>query len=482
MSKFSGNYFYNILLTISNVLFPVISFPYVSRILGPDGIGKVHFANSFAQYFVFIATLGIPVYGMRAVAKVKDDVVALKTVFTTLFLLNVATSLIVFLFYLIVIYLTPQFFLDFDFYLVAGLLLLFSFLNVDWVFSGLERFKYIALRSVLVKSVFFVVLFLVVKDKEDDIEYLLIVIGVTILNNVLNIYQLRNYYKFRLFKFINLKQHVRPLLYIFGTVVAASVYSSIDTILLGFLKGYVEVGYYSAAARLNRMIIPFLTALPLVLMPKMTQLFIEKEMGHFEILLVKTFDLIVLVGIPACFGIIALAPDLILILAGKNFEPAILSMRLMSPVVLIISLSTIWVLQVLTPADKDLEASLSVACGLLVSIILNFLLIPRFGYIGATVANLFAELAVLIGFASFSSRIVKLYFDYKSYFISLALSILFIPIIYILRLASPENSFIVVFSSIIICSIYYFGLQILVFKQPLLTGEFNRLIKGLGRK
>ena len=479
MSIIGKNYFYNIILTLSNVIFPIITFPFASRVLGPDGIGKVQFANSLAQYFVFIAALGIPIYGMREVAKVKDNLFELKKTFTNLFVLNILTSTLMLLFYLLTIFICAQLYVDKIFYLVAGLMLVFSFCNVDWFFSGTEKFKFIAIRSVLVKVVFLLILFVSVRAKGDDIKYLWIVIGASILNNILNIYYLRSFLNLKLFSWTTLKKHLKPLLLIFSTVVAASIYSSLDTIILGFLKGYKDVGYYVSASRINKMVIPFLSSLPLVLVPEMTRAWKEKNDLHFKELLERTFEFVIVIGIPVCFGLIILAPELIYVFAGEEFKPAIFSMQIMAPVVLIISLGTVWVLQVLTPAEKDFQASISVFFGLGVSLILNFLLIPRYSYLGATISNLLSEFVVVSGFAYFSSKIIKLRFNYTNVFKAVTLSVMFIPILQLIRYILKDNYFLICISSILICGLFYFIVQIFILKHDLLNSSYLKIRKYL---
>lgn len=471
MKTIRKNFIYNLLLTISNVLFPVFTFPYASRILGPEGIGKVHFVSNFVQYFVLIAALGIPIYGIREVAKLKHQPKELKTLFTTLLLLNLFTSLILFVVYTAIVYLVPSLYADREFYTVAVFMLVLSFCNIDWFFSGLERFKFIAMRSLFVKFVFLIILYIIVKNEADDINYLWVIVGSAILNNIWNIISARRYFDFNAFKLNDLKKHLRPLFYIFSTVLAASVYSTLDTIVLGFIKGFEDVGFYSAASRINRLSIPFLTSLASVLMPQIAHAFKEKETDRVKYLVKNSFDFVILLGIPMTIGLMALAPELIVLFSGSEFMPSIVPMQLMAPVVLIIGLSTVWSVQVLTPSGRDKEASVSVIGGLIVSVFLNFLLIPRFGYIGATISNLLAELTVMCGFAYFASKALTIEYDFKLIFKTLGASLVFFPIIYLLRNLVSTDIIAVSILGIIICSTWYFTFQIFIMKNELLRKQ-----------
>ncbi|SHN13273.1 flippase [Mucilaginibacter sp. OK098] len=478
MGTIRKNFFYNLILTISNIVFPAITFPYASRILGPEGIGKVQFVNSFVQYFIFLAALGIPVYGIREVAKVKDDPIKLKALFTTLLILNFSTAIIISIIYCIAVLLVPMLFADREFYAVAILMLSLSFCNIDWFFSGLERFKFIAARSLFAKVIFLILLFFLVKGKSDAIYYLLVTVGGAILNNLWNIYSARSYIDFKLYNWSDTKKHLKPLLYIFSTVVAASIYASLDTIILGFLKGFKAVGYYASASRINKITIPFLTSLSTVLMPQIAHAFKNKELDKVRFLLDKSFDFVIILGIPMTIGLIVLAPELVVLFSGPEFSPAVSAMQIMAPVVLIIGLSTVWAVQILTPTARDKENSIAVICGLIVSVALNFILIPRFSYLGATIANLFAELFVMCGFAFFASKVIKLRFNLRLIIQTLLCSLLFIPVLKILRFYLKNQNIKVCILGMCCCSLVYFFFQVFIFKNEYLKEQTKRIAQN----
>ncbi|MFA6086656.1 flippase [Mucilaginibacter sp.] len=477
MKSVKKNFFYNLMLTVSNILFPAITFPYASRVLGPEGIGKVQFVSSFVQYFIFLAALGIPVYGIREVAKVKNQPIELRKLFTTLLILNLCTSVLFCIIYGCGIIVIPMLYADKAFYAVAILMLALSFCNIDWFFSGLEQFKFIAIRSLIVKILFLVVLLFLVKNKSDAIYYLWVTVGASILNNIWNIFSAKSYFDPQLFNWTYIKPHLKPLFYIFSTVIAASIYASLDTIFLGFYKGFKDVGYYSSASRINKITIPFLTSLSTVMMPQIAHAFKENDFEQVKSLSKKSFDFIFLLGIPMTVGLIVLAPELIILFSGHEFTPAIISMQIMAPVVLIIGLSTIWAVQILTPASRDKENSISVVIGLGLSLILNFSLIPKFGYIGATISNLLAEFCVMCGFAYFASKVVKIDFNYKLIIKTLIISLLFIPVIYFLRSFLKNQEIKVCLIGVPICSILYLSIQMFVLKNALLVNHLQTFKK-----
>jgi O-antigen/teichoic acid export membrane protein len=475
LSKLKKNLFFNLIFTLSNILFPILTFPYVSRVLGPSGIGKVQFVNSFVQYFVFLAALGIPIYGIREIAKVKDNVEDLKKTFSTLIAINIITSLSLLLVYFATVFFVPSLFGDFEFYLVASLMLLVSFCSIDWFFSGIEQFKFIAFRSIVVKTIFLFLLYYFVLKETDTLAYLGIIIGSYFVNNFWNLISARNYLNFKNIGLNDFKKHFKPLLYIFSTVIAASIYSSLDVILLGFLKGFNDVGYYSSGAKFNKMCIPFLTAMSIVLLPQIASGFKEKNHVYIKSLLNESLEFVILLGVPMTIGLALLAPEIILLFSGDQFIPSILSMQISAPVVLIIGVSTIYSIQILTPASKDKENAIAAICGLFVSLILNFILIPYFGYLGATIANLMAEFTVMLFFIFFAQKVIKFHFNYKLFLSSLLISLFFIPIVFMVRNFMEVNKISTIILSIIFCGFWYISFQMVVLKNKFLLKHITIL-------
>lgn len=469
------NFLFNLMLTLSNVVFPILTFPYVSRVLGPDGIGKVQFVSSFVQYFVFLAALGVPVYGIREVAKARDNKDELKKIFSALLLLNILTTIIVSIAYFVTVYFVADFREDFVFYGVASVMLLFGFSSIDWFFLGIEKFKFIALRSIMVKLIFIVLLYVFVREKADVLPYLWIIIGGTVVNNIWNLFLAIKFIDFKGISLDFLKKHLKPLFYIFATVVAASVYSSLDVILLGFLKGFKDVGYYSSGAKINRMCVPFLSAIGVVLMPQIAQAFREQNDERIKLLIKESFEFVVVLGVPMVVGLALLAPEIVLLFSGDQFSPSIVTMQITAPVVLIIGISTICSVLILTPASKDKENAIAVVGGLIVSVILNCILIPFYGYLGATISNVLAEFTVMCFFVFFAFKVIKLNFDVKLFVRSLLISLFFLPIVFLLRNFVGANKIVLILFSVILCGCWYGIFQITVFKNQFLLKHIDTL-------
>lgn len=462
------NLSFNLILSLSTILFPIIIFPYVSRVLGPEGVGKVQFVISFTQYFILIAALGTPVYGIREVSKISHDPVGLKKIFTILLSLNIITSVVLCILFIIIILCVPTLRVDLKFYLISGINILLSFSSIDWFFSGIQKFKVIALRSLIVKVIFLLILFLLVRDRADILPYLFVVVGASLLNNVYNIFSARKYFDLSLINKSDFNVHLKPLLFIFSSIVIASVYSALDTVLLGFIKGYTDVGYYSAASRLVKAGIPILTALSSVLLPQLTQSFRNKESERINELINKGFSYVVLLGIPITVGLIALSSEIIVFFSGNEFFEASLTLKIMAPVALIIGISTVWLVLILSPNSKDKEGVISASAGLIMSLVLNSILIPKYGHVGAAISNLFSEFAVMCFFIYFASKVIKYKFDWKFFFQCLFVSLMFFPIIYCVKL-SALTGVMVLLVCILACAFFYITTALFFVKNKLIA-------------
>lgn len=388
------NYFYNILLTASNVLAPLFVYPYVLRILGPEGIGKVHFAMSVMGYFLMIAQLGIPLYGIKEIAKVRDNKDKLSKVFSELFFINLLTSVLVFTFYLFIISLVPKFKSDFILFAIVGINILINLFTIDWFYSGLEEYKYITLRSVGVRILYIIAIFIVIHDKSDYIKYaLLIVLSLALANSINMIYLLK---KINLnFANLDLKKYLKPIMWIFFAGVIGSIYNKFDIILLGFITDDKYVGFYTTNRRITSLIIAFVSALGTVLIPRLSYYINNNMQTEYKKIAEKSLNFIYFLTIPSIIILIMLAKEILLFFGGEKFLPAILSLQLLSLQILATSLATFFGFQVILANNDEKSMMLSNISGAIVNIILNLLLIKKFLHNAPSFAIVVSEFAVV---------------------------------------------------------------------------------------
>jgi len=467
------NYLYNLLLSVVNLLFPILSFPYASRILGPEGIGKVQMASSFAQYFALIAALGIPVYGIQEIARHRHDKKKMSAAFSELFIIYFITSLIVSFCYLLIVFCFPFFKPNIKLYGYAVVLIAFGFSSIDWLYAGLEEFKIISLRSVFIKAISLMLLYVFVKTETDFTLYLLILIFSMLGNNFISLLLVRKRTDFVLHN-LALRKHLRPLLYIFGTNVATSMYMVLDTVLLGFLSDEQAVGLYTAAIKLTKISLPFITSFGAIMLPQLSKYFHEKNKLETDQLLQKSFHFTAVFSIPISMGIFILSPELIRVFSGEQFYTATTSLRILAFLPVIIGFGYFFALQIMVPLGRNKEMFLSVLIGMIFGVTLNFILVPIYREEGASLANVFCELLVTSLYYYFLRK--HFYFNYQWVLLikAVATSLLFIPVVLFLQsFHLPVITELI--SAVVCCSILYFTVQHLIFKDYLVVMVKNQL-------
>lgn len=390
------NFIMNSILTASSMIFPIITYPYVSRILQPDGIGIVSFANSVIMYFSMFAQLGVPTYGIRACAKVRDDKEKLSRTVQEIMLINLFTCLITYLAFGISLYLVPQFRQEKLLYMIMGSLILFNTIGVEWLYKGLEQYSYITVRSIIFKFIALVAMFLLIKEKEDYVIYGGITIFAAAGSNVLNFLNLRRYIFFRPVGNYDFRQHIKPISIFFAMSIATTVYTNMDNVMLGFIKGTAENGYYDAAVKIKNILVSFVTSLGTVLLPRVSYYIEIGEKKEFNRIAKKALNFVFLISIPLCVYFILFSKPSIYLLSGASFDHAVLPMQLIMPTLVFIGLTNIIGLQIMVPLGKEKQVLYSEIAGAVVNIIVNMLLIPRLGATGAALGTVMAEISVFI--------------------------------------------------------------------------------------
>lgn len=402
----SKNIFYNVLLAISQVLFPLITFPYLARTLGPSNIGVINFAESFAKYFILLAALGIPIYGVREIAKHAKDKLILSKTFSEIFLINLLGTFLLALVFLGLIYSVPQLYIEKElFYWALGYFILQVF-QLEWFFTGMNQFKFIAIRSFIIRFLFIAAVFIFIRSNHDYVNYFIMQFGLTIVLALLNGKKLFELLELRsiTFKSLEFKKHLKPMALLFLTIFTISVYFSLDTILLGFLADNQSVGHYASALKLNRLFIAVLSAISVAMFPNLVSLY---HQGFKDIFIEKieqcTF-LAMSISIPLVLGITLCAPELIELLLGKHFERTILPLQITAPLILIISLSGIFGFQVLSAVGKDRAIFFAALIGMLISILAAIVWVPMYKEVGAAYTILLTEFAVALAFFLFAIK------------------------------------------------------------------------------
>lgn len=447
------NFIYNILNTVSGLLFPLITFPYASRILMAEGIGQVQFFSSIINYILLFSSIGIPLYGIREIARVRDNERDLSKTTLEILILNLLLNVIGYIVVVVLCLTVTKIQVNIPLFLILSASIVLTTIGCSWFYSGIEEFKYITLRGICVKVVCVIYLLLVVKDQNDLLEYGFYTVIGTIGNNILNFIRLKKYVRFTYIRFseLSLKKHLKPACEIFLFNIITSIYLNLDKVMLGFMQSDDSVGYYTAATNLSHVLLYSVTSLGAVVLPRASNLIKNNKKEEFANLSSKAYHFIFLLGIPISFGCIILAEPLIHLFCGNSFLPAITTLRIIAPIIIFIGISNIIGMQVLYPLGKIKYVTISTSVGACINVVLNLILIPLISQNGAALATVFAEFSVtftqiyiayrIIPFRLFDKYIVQylllsLALSVICFFIGSFISVGFIKIIVVLILYS----------------------------------------------
>lgn len=390
------NFLMNALLTMSSFIFPLISFPYISRILLPLGTGKVAFATSFIAYFSMFAQLGIPIYGIRICAQVRDDKEKLTRTAQELLIINLITSLISYTALIIMLFITPKLREEKTLLIVISLTIILTTIGVEWLYKALEKYVYITIRSIIFKFIALIGMFLLIHKQSDYVVYGGITLFAASASNFLNFINANKYISLKPIGNYNFKRHVKPILVFFTMSCAVTIYTNLDTVMLGFMKGDVDVGYYSASIKIKSVLVSLITSLGAVLLPRASYYVEQNMMDEFKRVTQKALSFVIAISVPMMVYFILFAKEGIHFLSGDAYNASILPMQILMPVLLFIGISNIMGIQILVPLGKEKVVLYSVIVGACVNILINTILIPRLASVGAAIGTVIAELVVLL--------------------------------------------------------------------------------------
>lgn len=382
---------FNVLYQCVAVIAPLVISMHVSRVLMPEGVGLVASANNVVSYFITLAPLGIPAYGLREIAKVRDSKDSQDILFSELFILNAASSLVFLALYILCYPLLFSGQYEPALYFVFASLVFMNCFNVDWFYQGKEEYAYIALRSIAVKlaSLAFVLIF--VRSSSDVVSYAVILCFATAGNYFFNIARLRKYVRFRL-KGIRPLRHMRAVFVLAGTVVLFSIYTKISVTILGTFCDSENIGYYSNAYSAANIVLALCNAVTGVFFPRFSYEF-EHDRSRFDSLVTQAFSVNLLVSLPLAIGMFLVAPDAVVVLFGESFAPAATVMRVFALLIIFKCLGNV-IYQVCISTRKEKGQLLSYAAGAVACLLGNIVLIPMFDEVGAASATVLAEFIV----------------------------------------------------------------------------------------
>ncbi len=386
----------NVILTMSSFIFPLITFPYVSRVLMPVGTGKVSFATSLISYFSMFAQLGIPTYGIRACAKVRDNREELTRTAHELLFINLIMSAISYGALFFALAFVPRLQDDRTLYIVVSFTIILTSIGMEWLYKALEEYVYITVRSIIFKAIALVAMFLLIHSEQDYVIYGGISIFAACASNVMNFINAHRYIDMRPVGNYNMRRHLKAVAVFFAMSIATTIYTHLDTLMLGFMTTDEDVGYYNAAVRVKSILVSVVTSLGTVLLPRASYYVEHGLMNDFRRITKKAINFVFLAAAPLALYFMLYARQGILFLSGPEYEGSIVPMIVIMPTLLLIGITNILGIQILVPQGKELQVMYSEIAGAVVDVIINVILIPRMHSTGAAIGTLAAEAMVLV--------------------------------------------------------------------------------------
>ena len=397
------NMLMNVLLTLSSIIIPVITLPYVTRVLGAEGVGRVYFASSAVAGFAMFAELGIPVYGIRACARVRENRAELSRTVREIMAVNLISCLIVYICFAILLRTVPRFTEDKPLLMIMSSTMILNCIGAEWMYKALEKYTYITVRSLIFKVIALAAMFVMVRNSSDYVIYEAITIFAVSASNIMNLFMIHRYADLRPSGRHDFARHLPGMLMLFALAAATTIYTNLDLALLDFIKGDAEAGLYGVAVRIKLVIVSLVTSVSAVLLPRNSFYYEKDRREEFFRLLSQTMKMILILSVPAAVYFMMFARESIMVLAGYGFSGAVKPMITIMPAVVFIGISNIIGIQMLVPEGREKTVVKAALSGAAVDLALNFMLIPAYASSGAAAATLAAEICVT-GFMMLSVR------------------------------------------------------------------------------
>ena len=394
--------------TVLNTLFPLITFPYISRVLSVENVGKYNFALSVIQYFLLIAALGISTYAVREGTKFRDDKKKFSIFANEIFTINIISTIIAYILLVFTVAAVPKF-KDYAVIIaVFSIEILFTTIGTEWIYSIYEEYAYITIRSIIFKVISIILLFLLVKKPDDYIVYAGITVFANAGSNILNFIHAKKYCSLKFDIGLALKRHLKPIMIIFASTVATTIYINSDTTMLGFMGTDFEVGIYSVSSKIYRIVKQMLAAILIVTIPRLSLLMGQKRIEEYKNILTQIFNVLVMLVFPSVTGLILLSKEVVLLISGKEYIKATGSLKLLSIALIFCIFGWIYNQCVLIPARKEKIVLIATLVSALANIAINFVCIPFWRENAVAFSTIVAEAIMMLVCVYVGRKIVRL--------------------------------------------------------------------------
>ena len=406
------NFAYKSALTLSNYLMAFITFPYVSRVLGVERIGLVNFVDNTVGYFLLFATMGVNLLGVREIASVKNNFEERSKVFSNILGLNLMFTGLTLLIYFLVVSTVPKLQIYSELFFIGSAKIISTAFIAEWFFTGIEDFRYITIRSLAIKVLYVISVFVFVRSRSDYKLYFILTIITFVLNAIVNMLYIRRYVRMELKSMMN-RKYLKQNCILGVYSIMSSMYLTFNVMFLGLVSDNVQVGYYTTAYKVYMVVLGLFSAFTNVMMPRMSSLLSEGEDIRFRELADKSFRAMCTFSIPMIVFTMILSPQIIYILSGSGYEGAITPMRIIMPAALFVGIAQVLAIQILTPMKRDKILFTASIIGASISLAINISAVRYLASIGSAMVLLCSEIAVTTTYIVYVKRrkVVDIPFD-----------------------------------------------------------------------
>lgn len=391
------NTVFNALKTVSSIIFPLITFPYISRVILPENVGKVNFGLSIVSYFNLIASLGITTYAIRECSAVREDKKKLCDTASQIWSINIITTVVAYVLLAVTLLSCHKLENYRMLIVIQSLSIVFTALGADWLNQAMEDFKFITIRTVAFQFISIALMFIFVHKPEDYMKYAAISLVSSSGASVVNIWYRRRYCNVRFTRDIEWQKHFAPIMYLFVMILAQTIFNSVDSTMLGLMHGDHEVGIYSTAHKIMNLINQVVASLVWVVMPRMSYYFSENNYDEINKLLRKILNFYLTIGLPCAIGTIMMSEDMIVLIAGREYVGA-------APVLRVMMVGFIFSLyggnflgnSILLPSKQEKYYMIACCVMAVFNVIANYILIPRLSAVGAAITTALCSVLMLI--------------------------------------------------------------------------------------
>lgn len=381
--------------TLASIIFPLITFPYVSRILQPENMGKVNFGSSIVSYFTLIATLGVTTYAVRECSAVRADKKKLEKIASEILSINIVTMIFSYLVLIICLILWPKLAGYRLLILIQSMSIFCTIVGADWLNTSMEDFRYITIRTVAFQFVAFILMLFFVKKPEDYIIYAVISLISSSAGNLCNIFYRRRYGNIHLVFQMNWKRHMPGIIGLFVMLLSQTIMSSIDTTMLGLMKGDYEVGLYSVASKVIHIVFQVVASITWVVMPQLSRGFANKDYVSVNEILNKTINFTITLMLPCFVGLLVLSNEVMIVIGGKEYIEGVPCLVILSIGMLFdLVWGNLWGNCVLLSSKKERQFTIACFIAMIVNVMGNYILIPDYGIVGAAIATVIAKFVI----------------------------------------------------------------------------------------